>query len=391
MGLFRRKKKKPKQDIDDILSRISEDVLSEEDSRDQHKVQHYVLGHCEQIIETAKELEAEKAEYRKVTSYLTDIQIIEELPEQEAAELRDTAASILTLNQSRDDYLATSKRLSDTQFAQMQQEEDQISDAIRSLQANEAYQAAVKRDMNYLEGEKNEWTYYRQELMDEQKFLRKLSYVLFGLAVMALAVILALKVGLEMDVQLLLTICGFALAAAGGFILVKTQNNDREIQKAQINMNHAISLLNRTKIKYVHSTNAVDYACEKYHVHNSYELNYLWEQYQLALKEKEKFERNSEDLEYFNGRLVRLLQKRSLYDARVWINQPTALVDKREMVEIKHDLITRRQKIRSRIEYDMDVVLEQKEEIESLMKEYHEEIPEVREILNSIDRLTTAK
>lgn len=391
MGLFRRKKKKPKQDIDGILSRISEDVLSEEDSRDQHKVQHYVLGHCEQIIETAKELEAEKAEYRKVTSYLTDIQIIEELPEQEAAELRDTAASILTLNQSRDDYLATSKRLSDTQFAQMQQQEDQISDAIRSLQANEAYQAAVKRDMNYLEGEKNEWTYYRQELLDEQKFLRKLSYVLFGLAVMALAVILALKVGLEMDVQLLLTICGFALAAAGGFILVKTQNNDREIQKAQINMNHAISLLNRTKIKYVHSTNAVDYACEKYHVHNSYELNYLWEQYQLALKEKEKFERNSEDLEYFNGRLVRLLQKRSLYDARVWINQPTALVDKREMVEIKHDLITRRQKIRSRIEYDMDVVLEQKEEIESLMKEYHEEIPEVREILNSIDRLTTAK
>lgn len=390
MGLFRRKKK-PKQNIDEILSCITEDVLSEEDSKDQHKVQHYVLGHCEQIIETAKALEAEKAEYRIVTSYLTDIQIIEELPDQEAEELRDTAASILTLNQSRDDYLATSKRLSDSQFAQMQREEEGISDAIRTLQANEAYQAAVKRDMNYLEGEKNEWTYYRQELLDEQKFFRKLSYVLFGLAVMALAVILVLKVGLEMDVQLLLTLGGFAVVAAGGFILIKTQNNAREIRKSEININHAIALLNRTKIKYVHSTNAVDYACEKYHVHNSYELNYLWEQYQQAVREKEKYERNSEDLEYFNGRLIRLLQKRNLYDAKIWINQTTALVDKREMVEIKHDLITRRQKIRARMEYDLDVVQEQKDEIESLMKEYHEEIPEVREILNSIDRLVAAK
>lgn len=390
MGLFRRKKK-PKQNIDEILSCITEDVLSEEDSKDQHKVQHYVLGHCEQIIETAKALEAEKAEYRIVTSYLTDIQIIEELPDQEAEELRDTAASILTLNQSRDDYLATSKRLSDSQFAQMQREEEGISDAIRTLQANEAYQAAVKRDMNYLEGEKNEWTYYRQELLDEQKFFRKLSYVLFGLAVMALAVILVLKVGLEMDVQLLLTLGGFAVVAAGGFILIKTQNNAGEIRKSEININHAIALLNRTKIKYVHSTNAVDYACEKYHVHNSYELNYLWEQYQQAVREKEKYERNSEDLEYFNGRLIRLLQKRNLYDAKIWINQTTALVDKREMVEIKHDLITRRQKIRARMEYDLDVVQEQKDEIESLMKEYHEEIPEVREILNSIDRLVAAK
>lgn len=390
MGLFRRKKK-PKKSIDDILSPITEDVLSEEDSKDVHKVQHYVLGHCEQIIETAKALETEKSEYRTVTSYLTDIQIIEELPEQEAAELRDTAASILTLNQSREDYLATSKRLSDSQFAQMQRDQEQVVDAIRTLQANEAYQAAVKRDMNYLEGEKNEWTYYRQELQDEQKFFRKLSCVLFGLAVMALAVILVLKVGFDMDVQLLLTAAGFVIAAAGGFILVKLQNNAGEIRKSEVNINHAISLLNRAKVKYVHVTNAVDYACEKYHVHNSYELNYLWEQYQLAMREKEMFERNSEDLEYFNGRLVRMLQKRNLYDAKIWINQTTALVDKREMVEIKHELITRRQKIRARIEYDMDVVLEQKEEIENLMKEYHEEIPEVREILNSIDRLTTAK
>ena len=384
---FFRRKRKPKKTIEEVLECITEDTLSEEDRKDEHKVQHYVLGHCEQMIDTTKTLENEKSEYRVVTSYLKDIQIIEELPEDEAAALRDTANSILTLDQSRSDYLKATKKLTDTQYAQMEQEEETLTESIRTLQANEMYQAAVKRDMNYLEGEKNEWVYYREELMEEQKILRKASYVVFGMVLAFLAVILVLHVTLEMDVRILFTILMVAAAASGFFMLFRNQNNTREIKRAEVNMNHAITLLNRTKIKYVNSTNAVDYACEKYHVHNSYELTYLWEQYLEARREREKFERNSDDLEYFNGKLVRMLQKYELYDAKVWISQPNALVDKREMVEIKHELLSRRQKIRASIEYNMDVVLEQKEEIEKLMKEYHEEIPEVREIINSVNRL----
>ena len=41
-------------------------------------------------------------------------------------------------------------------------------------------------------------------------------------------------------------------------------------------------------------------------------LTYLWEQYFEARREREKFERNSDDLEYFNGKLVRMLQKYEL-------------------------------------------------------------------------------
>lgn len=386
MKLFGRRKK-PKRSIEDILSKVTEDVLSEEDSKDERKVHHYVLGHCEQIIETAKELEDEKTEYRIVTSYLTDIQTIEEMPKKDAETLRDTAHSIVTLNQSRDDYLAATQKISDSQYAMMQQDEKVLAESIKRLQANETYQAAVKRDMQYPEGEKTEWTYYRQELVDEQKFLRKLSGVLFGIMVMLFTIILVMKAGFEADVTLLFTHTVFSAAAAGCFILLKMQNNEREIKKSEVNMNHAISLLNKTKVKYVHSTNAVDYVYEKYNVHNSYELIYLWEQYQEAAREKEKFERNCEDLDYFNGQMVRLLHRYKLYDSQVWVNQPNALVDKREMVEIKHGLLTRRQKIRARIDYNMDIVQEQKEEIEQLMREFHEEIPEVREILNSIDKL----
>ena len=93
------------------------------------------------------------------------------------------------------------------------------------------YQAAVKRDMNYLEGEKNEWAYYREELMEEQKILRKASYVVFGMVLAFLAVILVLHVALEMDVRILFTILMVAAAASGFFMLYRNQNNTREIKR----------------------------------------------------------------------------------------------------------------------------------------------------------------
>ena len=90
---FFRRKRKPKKTIEEVLECITEDTLSEEDRKDEHKVQHYVLGHCEQMIDTTKTLENEKSEYRVVTSYLKDIQIIEELPEDEDKKSRFDACT----------------------------------------------------------------------------------------------------------------------------------------------------------------------------------------------------------------------------------------------------------------------------------------------------------
>ncbi len=382
---FRRRNRK-KKDVNEILEQVTEELLPE-DISDERKVQHYLLEHCEQIIENAKELEDQKSEYRVVTSYLKDIQLIEDMPEQEMTILKDTANSMIALNQSREDYLATTKKINDSQFAQMQREEDKMVSSIQTLQANEMYQAAVKRDMQYLEGEKTEWIYYRQELVNEQGILRRLAYVLFGVLLMLMTVILVLRVGFEVETTYLFMILAAAGAIGGAAIFIRMQNNTSEMKKAEVNTNHAIVLLNKMKIKYVNATNAVDYACEKFHVNNSYELTYIWEQYMEAKKERDKFERNCDDLDYFQGKMMRMLRDYNLYDAKVWLTQTQALTDKREMVEIKHDLIERRQKLRNRIDYQMDAVLEQTEEIEDLMKKAGLDIPEVREIIASVNKL----
>ena len=93
--------------------KITDELFPEEQAPYQRKVGHYVLDHCEQIIESARELGEEKKEYEIVTSYLKDIEFLVELPEEQKAPIREVAENICKLKQELDQYLNTSKRISD--------------------------------------------------------------------------------------------------------------------------------------------------------------------------------------------------------------------------------------------------------------------------------------
>ena len=97
----------------------------------------------------------------------------------------------------------------------------------------------------------------------------------------------------------------------------------------------------------------------------------------------------NEDLNYYYDKLVKLLKKCGLYDSRVWIEQPQALVDQKEMVEIKHDLLVRRQKLRSKIAYNLDIVKKERSEIINMLKKNKEaRTVQVLEMIRSIDKLS---
>ena len=161
-----------------------------------------------------------------------------------------------------------------------------------------------------------------------------------------------------------------------------------EIQTAERNRNRAVILQNKIKLKYVNIANAVEYACEKYHVKSAEDLKQQWEYYMEAVKEREKYQRTNEDLEYFNGRLVRMLTQYHLYGAQVWVTQAIALVDPKEMVEVKHALVGRRQKLRGRIEYNIGIVQEQKRETEQLLDKVGDMRPQVQQILRAMDQVS---
>ncbi len=383
MSFFKRKKKQTTEYIteqekppvqDDIKKRVPQDIKS----------------CCEQMIEAARELKEEQDEYRVVTDYLKDIQLLEELEEDEYAEIRNAAEKLRNLDRARNEYQNSERRISDVQFIQMQQEEDRIPDAILRLQSNESYQASIKRDMNRLEGEKTEWQYNKLELLRQQKLLRGASFALLGIFAMCVAILFVLQTGFRQDTKIAWLVILFLAAVCGVGIFIKMSLNETEIRQSEVNMNYAIELLNKITFKYVNITNAVDYAREKYHVKNSYELNYLWEQYLCEVREREKFKQTNEDLQYFNTKLVRLLKRYRLYDAQVWVNQTSALVDKKEMVEVKHSLIVRRQRLRSRMEINVRNLKDLRNRIDKMLTKQNMYTPEIRDIIDSIDQLNVS-
>lgn len=385
--MFFWKRKKKEKDFDTKFDELDATVLSEKDYKNSKKIEQYVVERLEQMIEVTKEIEDEKSEYRIVTSYLNDIQLLEDMPEDERKRITDMAANVVQLNAARTEFLNSAKKLSDAQFAQLEQEEEHMPDAIKRLLANETYRDMVRKDLRYLEREKSEWALRKEYLTHQQKHLKYLLYILVGVAVTAAVLLGILQIILVRDFYYGWMGLVFATAVLVCGVFLKIQSDTSEIAVAERNQNRAITLQNKVKIKYVNIANAVDYACERYHVRSGKELEEQWEYYLEAVKEKEKYERTNEDLDYFNSRLVRLLSNYKLYDAKVWVSQAYALVDPKEMVEVKHGLINRRQKLRGQIEYNLSAIKEQKVEAEQLLDKVGQMRPKVEQILFAIENM----
>lgn len=388
MWFFKRRKKE--KTLEKKFDELSHEVLTEQDKKNPKKIEQFVVEHLKQMLEVTKEIEEEKAEYKMITSYLNDIHTIEELPEEEHEKVVDIAQNVVSLNKARYEFLHAEKKISDVQYVQMQQEEKEIPNAIKRLKENEKYLAKIKQDLKYLEREKEEWFFYKEDLRREQKSLQNIIYAAAGFLASAAVLFLILQFVLELPMKLAWTILLFAAVMTICTLYLKILNVQSEYQRAETNANRAIVLQNKVKLKYVNIQNAVDYACEKYHVTSASDLNKTWEAYMEAIKQREKFEKNSDDLEYYTTRLIRELTKYRLYDARVWIPQAQALVDHKEMVEITHSLITRRQKLRSRMEHGMELVKAQREEVQKMMQNVKAMKPEIQEIIDSIDQISGA-
>lgn len=388
----RRKEKYDAQDYDqsEYAKLQTESIVEELNLSDEAQAKRYVIDLCEQMIAASRELEDARSEYDLVTYYLTDIQIIEELTEAERAPILDCAMHVAKLDRERNEFLKTKRKLTETQFAQMQEEEDNLPGIIRRLRDNERYMDAVKKDLTYLEGQKLQWAILRNESVQAQKNLGRAARYLLVLTATVFAMILAGAWYFQFDRALPLTIAAFVAVLAGTYVLVRYQDAAKDIRRADVNRNHAISLENHVKIKFVNIKNAVDYTCEKYHARNSQELEYVFEQYQDEAREKEKFRKTSDDLDYYSKSLVQYLTRLRMYDARVWINHANAIVDSREMVELKHNLIERRQKLRARMEYQIQIISDMKKEARRNIDRIGNCGPQIESIIRKIESINPA-
>lgn len=343
----------------------------------------FIKENCEIIAESYRQIEESKIEYQAVTSYLTDIQKIDMIPKSQRVILEDAARNIINLNKERNHIRNRKYDITDIQYRLFERYEMQIPKELTVIKDAENYQEDIENDIKRLEDEKLSFLDEEDEIINKQSFLKGIA-ITTSIVITVLFIIFAVlttTTGSNMTLPFLLTILmgmGSAL-----YIFMEARKNSHDIQMVRIKLNKVIMLTNKVAIKSVNNRNYLDYTYSKYMVDDYEQLKNRWEQYVKLKDENRRFQSNSKLLEFYNDILIKELKKYNVADSEIWIYQPTAILDDREMVEVRHRLNVRRQKLRERIRVNQDQKEEATKAIISLVKAYPESEPEAIRILKN--------
>lgn len=330
----------------------------------------YVKENSEIIIENSRKMEEAKIEYEAVTSYLTDMQKIDMIPKLQREALEDAARNIINLNKERNRIRNRQYDMMDIQYRLFEQYEMQIPKELTSLKEAESYQASIEEDIKRLEHEKQSFLGEEKDIMNKQSSLKGIAITTCVVITVLFIIFAALSktTGSNMTFPFLLTVLmGMASAL---YIFMEARKNTHDIKLIQLKLNKLIVLTNKISIKSVNNRNYLEYAYSKYMVDSYDQFKKHWEQYVKLKDENKRYESNSQLLEFYNNILINELKKYNIADSEIWIYQPSAILDNKEMVEVRHRLNVRRQKLRESIDTNKGQREEAIKSIRSLIKEY---------------------
>ena len=345
----------------------------------------YVQNCLIQMAEGGRELDNLQFEYRTVTSYLQDMEEIDALPPQKHKQLETCAQKILEHEQQREQFMNRKSRMTDQEYERMDQLGDrQIQENIRKLADAEDLQKRIRNDLKRLDAEHQAYDFRAEEVEKALATARGLTIM----CAVALGVILALLFGVHMLLKLDVTYGYMAsiLAAAIAIVslYVKITNAEQEQKSVRNTVTRLILLQNTVKIRYVNNRNLLDYLCLKCSVQSAEELSRMAERYEQERAERERFQDAEKNLDSNQQDLLYLLRDIQIKNPEIWLHQTAAIMDHNEEVEIRHNLIVRRQSLRKLIDYNREVVIgNAKAEIEDLAHSYPEY---ASEILDQVSR-----
>lgn len=345
---------------------------------DREQRREYVQDCIDRIREASAELENLNFEYGKVTSYLKDMEEIEALPEEERAELNASAERIRELENRRGVYLEKKNRMSDEKYHQMERMEEEAEEGCRKLIETEDYQNLIRKDMSRLDGEKHAYLYRKDELKGMIADAKGMAVICSVALIVCFVVLFTLKYALRMDTQLGFLLTTGLAALVITLIFLRYTESVKELKQVEKGINRIIMLHNRVKIRYVNNTNLLDYLYMKYHVSSAKELQSLWEKYKIEKEERRRYREAELELDECQQELLNILKCYQVKDPAIWLHQTAALLDNKEMVEIRHGLIIRRQSLRKRMDYNKEMIIEKtKGEIRELAESYPQYAKEI--------------
>ena len=135
----------------------------------------------------------------------------------------------------------------------------------------------------------------------------------------------------------------------------------------------------------MNNTNLLEYLYIKYDTDSADKLKKRWENYQQEKEERKQYAEAEAKTEYYQKQLVSQLSKYRISDPARWIHQAAALLDKREMVEIRHSLILRRQALRKQLDYNKEIADVAHKEIMDVVEQYPDYTAEILDMVNKYE------
>ncbi len=357
----------------------------EVDLSDEYERRKYIESLLEQVADASQQVEICNSEYKTVNSYLKDMEEIEFIHNDDRQALMEHARAIVHLSLDKQRYEEKKNRMSDEDYERMQRLENESDEGAVRLKEAEEYQQAIRNDLRRLEGEKQACIFRRDEAQTSMNNLRGMAIITIIAAAACIVILLILQLGLGMDAQIGFLLTAGAAAIAMTAVYMSYLDASRERTRAARSMNKVILLQNRVKIRYVNNTNLLEYLYMKFGISSATELERLREKYAEEKDEREKIREDMKELTYSQEQLVRILRRYKLYDPMIWLHQAQALIDPKEMVEVRHALIQRRQKIRQQLDFNSENAAAAQEQIRSIVAEYPRYAKEILKMVSDFE------
>lgn len=374
--------------IDEELRMEEEDYVLSVDQIDMKSAgdrERYVLSLLEQIADASAQIESCKEEYNTVNRYLKDMEDLEYIQGDDKSSLIEYAKAIRLLEKDKHVYEEKKQRLKDDDFIRMEKLEENAEEGIRKLTEAEEYQQAIRSDMMRLENEKQACLFRKQEAAAAMENLRGMALICTVALFACMGMLLFMQFVLEMNATIgyLLTASVSAIALTAMYMKYVEAVSERK--RSSHSLNKVILLQNKVKIRYVNNTNLVDYLYMKYGVTSAKELISIWERYLAEREERARIKETIKDLSFTQEQLVQLLRKYHLYDPVIWLHQVEAILDPKEMVEVRHALIARRQKLRKQMEFNTDNAESAQQQVKELVGEYPQYAKEILKMVSDYE------
>lgn len=395
MGFFDRFRKKKKYeeykvniDLDEILkndNELEEEIEQEETLTTPQERLDFVKSQCEIVIESGKNIDNYKKEYQVVKAYLDDIYKLEHLPPEHRTEVLETAKRIVDLTKHRKRYQDNPGDLEEGKFAYLAQFDDDMSDILKSYQNDEKYMLALKKDVSMLEAEKINLKYEKRDMLKRQIQIKGFSVIaMIGLTAIFIVFIIASE-KYNIDVEGIFIVVLLLATVYVAIVAIMSKKTIETLKLNELKMVKVTKLQNRAKIKYINAINNVEYQRSKYGVKDARDMGEIFEKYVNMKLEKEQYQHATSELAKLGNIFAALLNTYDLYDPNIWVAQARALVEPKEMQNVKNNLISRRKKLKEQIDYNVNLTKKAKEKIFDLIKEHPSEKKAILNVINNVN------